>query len=166
MKSLFPLQRLLAVEMTNLSHRPALRTYCCWVNGVIQGTLAMVSVLGVTFFSNHHPALHGPSPRELHPKSLGFSHWPTCENIGLTPIFSGNPGFSWVVHRKGPVDSRIFCCGSGVARGQGSLLDGSLFTPVQGSWEPKCEWANLSLDLVPAFPSTQLDLHGPVTLLL
>lgn len=30
----------------------------------------------------------------------------------------------------------------------------------------KCAWADLSLDLVPALPSTQLDLHGPVTLLL
>lgn len=68
MKSVLPLQRLLAIEMANLSHRPALRTYC-WVNGAIQGSLAVVNVLGVTSFSNHYPALHGSSPRELHPNS-------------------------------------------------------------------------------------------------
>lgn len=65
LRSSLPLQRLLDVEMTDLSYRPALRTYCCWVNGAIKGSL--VSVLGVTTFSNHYPALHGSSPRALHP---------------------------------------------------------------------------------------------------
>lgn len=37
----------------------------------------MVHVLAVTSFSNHPPALHGPSPGELHPNS------PLASPIGL-----------------------------------------------------------------------------------
>lgn len=108
-KSSLPLQRLLAVEMTNLSHRPALRTYS-WVNGAMRGGLATVNVLGVTtLHDNFHPALCGPSPRALRPNSP--LTYPTSLPVGQYRLYSyilWKTRFSWVVDREGPVDSRIF----------------------------------------------------------
>lgn len=87
--------------------------------------------MDVTPFSNCHPALHGPSPRELPSDSpltpladlpVPNTYKYSLENQGSLRSWTGG----------GPVESRVFCCSARVAKGQGALLGGSRFTPEVG----------------------------------